>query len=167
MSPGKGSLPFLPPIPQVSMPHNSISVGAPPDVVYDVLADPPSYEHWVVGNKSIRTYDHAWPAVGSEFHHTVGLGPFAAKDKTVALEAEPSRSLVMVVRALPYIRATVRFTLEPEGSGTRVTMEERPRGNPWERLWNPVLDALAWLRNAESLRRLKRLAEVRAGTVER
>jgi hypothetical protein len=71
----------------------------------------------------------------------------------------------MVVRALPFIRATVSFTLESEGSGTRVTMEEHPRGRPWELLWNPVVDMLTGVRNAETLRRLKRLAEVRAGAV--
>ena len=147
------------------MARNMITVDAPLQTVWDVLADPPSYEIWVVGNKSIRGYDKSWPAPGSEFHHKVGFGPLATKDKTVAIEADPPRRLVMLVRALPVIRATVSFTLEPEGSGTRVTMEERPRGTPWEQLWNPVLDRLTGLRNAETLRRLKRLAEVRAGAV--
>jgi hypothetical protein len=147
------------------MARNTITVDAVPEVVYGVLADPPCYEIWVVGNKSVRGYDEAWPAPGSEFHHKVGFGLVATKDKTVAVEADPSRRLVMIVRALPFIRAVVSFTLEPEGSGTRVTMEEYPRGRPWEQLWNPVVDMLTRLRNAETLRRLKRLAEVRAGLV--
>jgi hypothetical protein len=147
------------------MSRNTIIVDASPQVVYDVLADPPCYEIWVVGNKSIRGYDESWPAPGSEFHHKVGFGLLATKDKTVAIEADPSRRLVMVVRALPFIRASVSFTLGAEGSGTRVTMEEHPRGSPWEQLWNPVMDMLTGLRNAETLRRLKRLAEVRAGVV--
>jgi hypothetical protein len=132
---------------------------------HGVLADPPCYEIWVVGNKSVRGYDESWPVPGSEFHHKVGFGLLAMKDKTVAVEADPSRRLVMVVRALPFIRATVSFTLESEGSGTQVTMEEYPRGRPWELLWNPVVDMLTGVRNAETLRRLKRLAEVRAGAV--
>jgi uncharacterized protein YndB with AHSA1/START domain len=144
---------------------NSILVDAHAQGVYDVLADPTSYEIWVVGNKSIRGYDKSWPTPGSEFHHKVGFGLLATKDKTKALEAEPPRRLVMVVRALPFIRATVSFTLTPEGSGTRVTMDEHPRGGPWEKVWNPALDLLTGLRNAETLRRLKRLAEVRAGAV--
>lgn len=145
--------------------RNTITVDASPEVVYGVLADPPCYEIWVVGNKTVRGYDGSWPAPGSEFHHKVGFGLLATKDKTVALEADPSRRLVMVVRALPFIRATVSFTLEPEGSGTRVTMEECPRGIPWEQLWNPVAEMITGLRNAETLRRLKRLSEVRAGVV--
>ena len=132
-----------------------------------ILADPPSYEIWVVGNKSIRGYDKEWPAPRSEFHHTVGVGLLATKDKTVSIEIEPPHCLVMLVRALPFVRATVTLTLEPHGAGTRVTMKERPRGGPWETLWNPALDALTGLRNMESLRRLKRLAEVRAGAIVR
>ena len=36
---------------------NETTVDAPPQAVWDVLADPPSYEEWVVGNKVIRDYD--------------------------------------------------------------------------------------------------------------
>lgn len=147
------------------MSRSTTTIEAPPHVVYAVLADPPSYEIWVVGNKSIRGYDKSWPEPGSAFHHKVGFGLLATKDKSVALEADPSRRLVMEVRALPFIRATVSFTLRAEGSGTSVTMEERPRGDPWETVWNPLFDTAVGLRNAETLRRLKRLAEVRAGAV--
>ena len=147
------------------MSRQTVVVSASPQEIYDILSDPPVYEMWVVGNKSVRSYDRSWPAPGSEFHHKVGFGPLGTRDKTVSLEAEPLRRLVMVVRAFPFIQATVTFTLEAESSGTRVTMDERPRGDPWEKLWNPVLDVLTGLRNAETLRRLKRLAEVRAGAV--
>jgi uncharacterized protein YndB with AHSA1/START domain len=145
------------------MSQNTIFVAATPQAVFDILADPPTYENWVVGNKAVRDADPNWPAAGSEFHHTVGCGPVAIKDKTVSLEVDPPRRLVMLVRALPFLRATVTLTLEPEGAGTRVTMEEHPRGGPWETLWNPVFDGLTGLRNGETLRRLKRLAEVREG----
>jgi uncharacterized protein YndB with AHSA1/START domain len=142
--------------------RSTITVNAPPPAVFGVLSDPPDYSLWVVGSKAIRGYDEAWPAPGSEFHHTVGVGPLVSKDRTVVLETDPGCRLVLLVRALPFMRATVTFTLEPEGSRTRVTMEEHPNGAPWERLWNPVLDKLTVLRNAETLRRLKRLTEVRA-----
>ena len=146
---------------------NTITVNAPPEVVFGVLADAATYEIWVVGNKSVRGYDASWPAAGSELQHTVGIGPLATKDKTVAVESDPPRRLVLLVRARPLVRASVSFSLDPEGSATRVSMEEHPAGGPWERLWNPAFDAVTWLRNAETLRRLKRLAEVRAGVVHR
>jgi uncharacterized protein YndB with AHSA1/START domain len=139
---------------------NEINVDAPPQAVWDVLADPPSYEEWVVGNKAIRDYDRTWPAPGTEFHHTLGFGPVAVKDKTVALEALPPRRLVMNVRALPVGHAVVTFDLQESGSGTLVRMEEHPAGGPLKML-GPALDPLVRLRNAETLRRLKRLAESR------
>lgn len=143
------------------MSTNTKTVKAPPEVVFSVLADPPTYEHWVVGNKEIRGYDPDWPAAGTEFQHTVGFGPLAVKDKTVSVEALPPTSLVMRVRAMPVGVGTVTLRLDPVEGGTRVVMEEHPVEGPPRRLWNPVLDRLAWLRNAESLRRLARLAERR------
>ncbi len=139
---------------------NEISVDAPPTVVWGVLADPPSYENWVVGNKAIRDHDRNWPAPGTEFHHTVGFGALAVRDKTVALESVPSRRLVMNVRVLPIGHGIVTFELAEAGSGTVVRMEEQPAGGP-VKLMGPVFDPLTRLRNAETLRRLKRLAESR------
>ena len=83
------------------MARNSTTVNAPPQIVFDVLADPCAYEHWVVGNKAVRHFDDAWPAPGAEFHHTVGFGPVATKDKTTVVEAEPARRLVLEARAMP------------------------------------------------------------------
>lgn len=139
---------------------NEITVDAPTRAVWDVLADPPSYEEWVVGNKAIRDYDPSWPAPGTEFHHKVGFGPLTINDKTVALEALAPRRLVMNVRAFPVGHGIVTFELQESGSGTLVRMEEHPAGGPMKLLW-PVFNPLVRLRNAETLRRLKRLAESR------
>src|SRR5688572_4358688 len=142
------------------MPVNETRVDAPPAAVWAVLADPPTYEEWVVGNKAIRDHDPKWPAAGTEFHHKVGFGPVAVKDKTVSLEAMPSRRLVMNVRAFPAGQGVVTFDLTEAGEGTHVRMEELPAGGPVKRLW-PALAPLVKVRNAETLRRLRRLAESR------
>jgi uncharacterized protein YndB with AHSA1/START domain len=142
------------------MPVNETKIDAPPQAVWEVLADPPSYEEWVVGNTGIRDHDPAWPTPGTEFHHKIGLGPLNVKDKTVALEANPPRRLLMNVRVLPVGHGIVAFELEESGSGTLVRMGEGPAGGPLKVLW-PVLDPLIKLRNAETLRRLKDLAESR------
>ena len=63
---------------------------------------------------------------------------------------------------MPVGVAEVRLELAPEGSGTRVTMTEHPIGGPILRFANRLLDLLIHARNAESLRRLGRLAEERA-----
>ena len=144
---------------------NEITVDVPLPVVWAVLADPPTYEEWVVGNQRIRRYDAHWPDPGAEFHHTVGAGPLAVKDKTVALEAIPPRRLVMQVRALPVGVGIVTFELEPnsdqpDGSATRVRMRERADSGP-AKLLAPIVNRLVHLRNAETLRRLRRCAEAR------
>lgn len=139
---------------------NEIEVDAPPSAVWAVLADPPTYEEWVVGNKKIRDHDPKWPGPGTEFHHKVGFGPVVVKDKTVSMEAVAPRRLVMNVRAFPVGHGVVSFDLTGAGDGTRVRMEELPAGGPVKRLW-PVFVPLVKLRNAETLRRLKRLAESR------
>ena len=139
---------------------NETMIDAPPQAVWDVLADPPSYEEWVVGNTGIRDYDRNWPTPGTEFHHKIGLGPLNVKDKTVSLEATPPQRLVMNVRVLPFGHGIVAFELEGSGSGTLVRMGERPAGGPIKVLW-PALHPLIKVRNAETLRRLKDLAESR------
>ncbi len=139
---------------------NETIVDAPPPAVWDVLADPPSYEEWVVGNKEIRDHDRSWPAPGTEFGHKVGFGPLTVRDKTAALESLAPRRLVMNVRALPVGHGIVTIELAESGSGTLVRMEEQPVGGPVKLLW-PVFEPLVKLRNAETLRRLKRLAESR------
>jgi hypothetical protein len=55
--------------------------------------------------------------------------------------------------------AEVELTLEANGTGTLVTMVERPVGGIAGPIHNPVADLGLRVRNAESLRRLKRLAE--------
>lgn len=139
---------------------NETTIDAPPQAVWDVLADPPSYEDWVVGNTGIRDHDRRWPAPGTEFHHKIGVGPLHVKDKTVSLEATQQQRLVMNVRVLPAGHGIVAFELSPSGSGTLVRMEERPAGGPVRWIW-PALEPLVKLRNAETLRRLKSLTESR------
>ena len=49
---------------------------------------PARYGDWVVGSKRIRAADASWPAPGSRFHHTVGVGPLSLDDHTESLEAD-------------------------------------------------------------------------------
>jgi len=141
------------------MARNEIDIEAPPEVVFDVLSDPRSYARWVVGSRAIRAADPEWPAPGSVFDHAQGVGPVVLKDSTSSLQAERPRLLRMRVQARPVSCAYVTLTLEPQGQGTRVVMDERPADLLSRLVMNPLTDPLIRLRNAESLRRLKRLAE--------
>ncbi len=130
-----------------------------PDRVFAALSDAESYGDWVVGSHSIRDADPDWPAVGSRFHHRVGLGPLTVNDHTEVLQADPPHRLVLRARARPLGTARVELVLEPRDGGTHVTMIE-VAGDPLSKLAiNRLTDPLVHHRNVESLRRLRRISE--------
>jgi uncharacterized protein YndB with AHSA1/START domain len=143
------------------MAHNEIDVAAPPEAVFDVLSDPRAYARWVVGSQRIRRADDHFPAPGSAFDHAVGLGPLRLKDHSAVEECERPRLLRLLVKARPFTQAHVTLRLRPTAAGTHVEMEERPADARSRLLMNPLTDPLVRLRNHESLRRLKALAERR------
>lgn len=147
------------------MATNQVTVSAPPDAVYAVLADPHSYEDWLVGCKKIRAVEGEWPAPGSLFHHRVGFGPIELDDNTKAIESDAPRRLVLEARARPLGVAQVVFELEPHAEGTLLTMSETPLRGIAAKIDNPLLDGMVKGRNAESLRRLQKLFERDAADV--
>lgn len=143
------------------MARNEIVIDAAVGDVFAVLADGHSYEHWIVGAKRIRAVDAGWPQPGTSFHHSVGFGPLHVRDSTSVLERRGQEALKLRARAWPVGVAHVLFELRPEGGGTRVVMTETPVEGPAARLDNPVQQAMIRLRNAETLRRLRKLTRMR------
>jgi uncharacterized protein YndB with AHSA1/START domain len=141
--------------------RNRRYIDAPPERVFAVLADAPSYGEWVVGSKHIRDADATFPAPGSRFHHTIGIGPLVLRDHTQVLESDPPRRLRLRARARPLGSANVTLELVPDRDGTRVTMIEDPAGFAAPLRFLPITHLPTRLRNAESLRRLKALVERR------
>ncbi len=136
-------------------------VAVSPERLFDVLTDPVAYGHWVVGAHSVRAVDPSWPAKGSRFHHRVGAGPFKLRDHTEVVDVVPPRRLQLRARARPLGTAMVTVEIEQDGNGgSRVLMSEEG-ADAFTRLAlaNPLSQRLLFARNAESLRRLKRLAE--------
>jgi uncharacterized protein YndB with AHSA1/START domain len=147
------------------MARNDIVIDARPSDVFAVLADPGSFGFWVVGSKEVRGHDRHWPRRGSKFHHTVGVGPLQVKDDSKVLDVSQDRRLVLEARVRPFGTVLVELDLRPvrRGKKTKVTMVEEARRGPMKRAWNPLFDAAMYARNVIALRRLKRLAEARAG----
>ncbi len=141
---------------------NTVTVEAPPDIVFSVLADPPSYASFVVGTKQIRRFDARFPDEGSEFHHTLSIGPIPVIwDLSRVEEVDEGRRLVLRAQMRPLAVNRVAFTLRPVDAGTEVEVEEYAIEGPVALLWNPGFEALMSLRNTEMLRRLKKLSERR------
>jgi hypothetical protein len=135
----------------------------PPEAVWDVLADPGDYGYWVVGSKVIRDADPGWPAPGTKFHHTVGVGPFKVSDHTVSLEANRPHRLKLRAKGRPLGTASVTMKMRPKGAGTEVEMVENLDGIYRPLALNPLVHVATKLRNAESLMRLEELALRQAG----
>ena len=139
---------------------NEIEMSVPPERVFEVLSDPRSYGRWVVGSRGVHAADTTWPAPGSVFEHTQGVRPLPLlRDRTAVLACTPPTMLRLRVQARPLTVAHVTLRLAPHASGTHVVMEEVPADLRSQVVMNPLTDPLIRLRNAESLRRLKRLAE--------
>lgn len=137
-------------------------IRATPEQVFGVLSDGWTYADWVVGTAHIRDVDSVWPQTGAELHHKAGLWPFELRDKTVVLDSDPPRELVMRARLWPWGEATVRFTLEPHGvAGTKVRLEEDFAAGPLRWIRTKVNDLMLHYRNREALRRLSDFAEKR------
>jgi uncharacterized protein YndB with AHSA1/START domain len=145
------------------MGRSQLVVAAPPAGVWEILAEPEHYAHWVVGSSEIRGWDDEWPAPGSRFYHRVGAKPLTISDNTEVVESEEPHRLVLRAKTRPLGAARVELVMEPHPAGTLVTMTEDPDVPLGGVLTPPPIHALIRLRNGESLRRLRSLAERRAG----
>ena len=134
----------------------------PPQAVWDALADPAGYGFWVVGSKAIRDADPSWPAPGTRFHHTIGVGPFTVNDHTQSLEARAPQLLTLRAKARPLGMARVTMEMIPRDGGTLVRMTETPDGPTAFLALNPLVHLFTKARNGESLMRLEGLALRRA-----
>lgn len=139
-----------------------ITIDAPPEAVFAVLSDPDAYGYWVVGSSEIHKSDAAWPNPGTFFEHSQGFKPVRVRDTTTVLESDPPRHLKLEARIRPFSVATVDLRIAPAGSGSHVTMVEQVTGGLARFSPGPVRDLAFKLRNVESLRRLRRLAEERS-----
>jgi uncharacterized protein YndB with AHSA1/START domain len=140
------------------VPTNERFMPITPEAVWDALADAGGYGYWVPGSRVIRDADADWPAPGSKFHHTVGVGPFEVSDHTEALEARPPELLRMRTKGRPLGTATVTLEMLRSDGGTLVRISESPDGPAWLLHLNPLFWLLTKARNAESLMRLEELA---------
>lgn len=140
---------------------NETYVDAPPEAVFEVLSDPESYAHWVVGATRTRDADSDFPKRGTKFHHTQGMFGIGLPDNTEVVASRPPRQLVLHARIRPFAVNKVEMRLRRSGPGTSVTMIEYPIGGLAKKLDNPLINLALWARNVESLRRLRRMAEER------
>lgn len=133
---------------------NQVRSSLPPAKVFEHLTNPWEYPKWLLGASTIRAVDDDFPAVGSNFHHRVGVGPLKVNDRSEVLEVEPDRKLVLLVKARPLFQGKVTFTIEPDGEGGSVLTFEEVPAFPGAELARPLLDPATHARNKKSLENL-------------
>ena len=141
------------------MAYTSRKLAAPRETVWETLIDPTTYPHWLIGAEEIRDVDDTWPAVGSRFHHRVGVGWLSLPDHSEVLAVDHGRLLRLAVRARPFVSAVATFTLVSDLTGTAVLLEEEPRVRSLGNVMRPAMDPSIHVRNHRSLRRLAHLVE--------
>ena len=139
------------------------TASCPPEAVFSVLADGWLYASWVVGASRIRGVEPAWPAEGSRIHHSFGVWPALINDSTSVLEYDPPRRMVLKARGWPLGSARVVLEVEPTPEGCRMVIDEDVLEGPGTLVPKPARSALIHVRNVETLRRLRYLAEGHAG----
>jgi hypothetical protein len=131
--------------------------------VFDVLADGWLFVAWVVGAARCRSVDDTWPAVDARIHHSFGVWPVLLNDTTSSLEWDRGHRAVFQARGWPLGEARVAIDVRPSGDGCLVRIIEYPERGPG-RLIRWALEPFLFIRNIETLRRLRELSEGRAGT---
>lgn len=141
--------------------HREILASA--DAVWAVLADGWLYPSWVVGASRMRAVDPAWPAAGTQLHHSLGSWPLMLDDTTTVVSSTAGKELVLRGRGWPMGEVEIELIMEPlAGGGCGLLMKEDVVAGPTKLLPAPVRAALIGPRNVETLRRLAYLAEGRS-----
>lgn len=123
---------------------------------FAAIADPTTYDDWLVGARAIDRVEPDWPARGSRFHHRVGIGPFQIPDYSEVLAIDPGRMLKLRVKARPLLVAVATFHVVGDDERCVVTLQEEPAGGWVGALVGPVIDPAVHVRNHRSLRNLAR-----------
>jgi carbon monoxide dehydrogenase subunit G len=133
-------------------------IEAPPERVWQVLADGATYARWVVGTQDILATDPEWPQVGAALRFQVGLGPLHFRDSCTVRICEPGRRLELEAKAESFGTARIAFDLVAWGEHTLVLLDEHPLLGVGARIKGPPSELVLHLRNRRILGNLAREA---------
>ncbi|MFI6642443.1 SRPBCC family protein [Streptomyces sp. NPDC050504] len=142
-------------------------ISAPPQVVWDVLADGERYAEWVVGASDSRPAHGQWPQLGSSLRYEIRLGPLRLTNETVVRGGTPGSSLELEAKAGFLGTARIGISLLEWGEECLVIVDEHPLRGVGGMLHNAGVEAVIQLRHRAMLARLARLCEKAPGTLAR
>jgi uncharacterized protein YndB with AHSA1/START domain len=103
--------------------RREVTIGSPPHEVFAFVADGENDGKWRSGVLDVERVSGDAPGLGARYRQGVKgpMGRRVAADYEVT-EFEPDRSLAFKVSQGP-VRPEGRYTVEPNGSGTKLTFE--------------------------------------------
>ncbi len=132
------------------------TIEAPVGVVWRHLTDPAIMTAWMSGIEDMRLRDGGVLALGSELVFTAR----GAKRSTKVVEFIPEQSISLQSVQGP-VTATYRYTVAPEGTATRVTLQADCAARGLAKLFMPLLRPLIRRTDGGQLKALNTAITVR------
>jgi hypothetical protein len=134
----------------------STVVDAPPDEVWADVRHIARHVEWMHDAVSITFRSDTREGVGTTFDCATRVGPLRLTDRMVVTEWHPGEAIG--IRHRGAVTGSGRFTIAPEGAGTRFTWDEELTfpwwlGGPVGGLVGGPLLGVVWRRNLRNLRR--------------
>ena len=99
------------------------TAGAPPDQVFELMADIGGWNNWFGGMRKVRLDLDQGPASGVGAVRTVWVGTTRVQERFVVWEPAQRMTFVLTSMNVPGLVAMVEdYTLVPEGSATQVNV---------------------------------------------
>jgi hypothetical protein len=156
---------------------------APPQSVYDVVADLPSHLEWSgerASSESFKLLTLDAPAgrasVGTTFSSTGTSGKDTFHDRSTVVEASPPSRFTIETQARLErrhgrrweVRFVHRYNIEPSGTGSRIVYTDTASDMNYKPYWlqpgiRTITRVLVGREDTKQLENLARLAEERAG----
>ncbi len=141
--------------------ERSIEIAAPPEEVYDLIADPQRLRDWVTILQSVEGSTAGPLEEGSRLTQCLKLAGRSFKVKWTVVESDRPRRLVWKGRGPMRSKAFVANELEATKTGTNFsyTNEYELPGGPLGRMAGPLVRRVTAGELEDSLQRLKALLE--------
>ena len=136
---------------------SEVTIARPPHDVFEALLDPVLYGQWT-DMVDMRFDTASPPSVGTRGQFRLAKGPIKGLLDVELTELEADHRLVFRI-SHPDVEWTAVSTLEPAGTGTRMTYAGEVRLRGWRRLLEPLAAAEIRGGEAREAQRLKALLE--------
>lgn len=143
------------------MVERTVTIDAPPNVLYDLVMDPGRLEDWVSIHKSLDEAPPGRLEKGSRLTQGLKLAGTPFHVQWTVVENEPNRHVVWDGKGPVGSHARVEYRFQPEGDGTRfsyVNDYDLP-GGPLGRVAQRAVARVTERELERSLQRLKALVE--------